>query len=481
VKKSNENSNPFELHTERIATTSHSGKRVYLYPAFVKGIFRNSRSIVYAILIVIFLGLPWLQINGHPAILLDIAHRRFSIFGLTFWAHEAPILILVLLSFVLSIGLLTAVLGRVWCGWGCPQTVFIDSVFRRIEEWLEGVGLSRKHFDEQKPSLKKYSLKGLKWFLFFIASLIITHSFLAYFVGAKNVLAMMTQSPTENLTSFLVVVISTAIILFDFGWFREQFCIIACPYGRFQSVLMDEDSIVVAYDHKRGEPRKQDRNDTDFKGDCINCYRCVQVCPTGIDIRRGTQLECIMCTACIDACDDVMTKIGKEPGLVRYDSENALKGKKTAFIRPRTIIYSLLLTIVLSALFWMVSHRNMLPTYVARSTNPPYVVLENNRIQNQFTIRIHNQYFHPVTATLALEPESSQQGISLITPLAENQVEPGKSSDTIAFIQFPNNLLENGRSSLAIKLISTVKNNLNNTKSGSKIKNVEVVLIGPRN
>lgn len=465
--------NPFELHAERLATTSYSGSRVYLYPAFVKGFFRNARSIVYSILIIIFLGLPWININGHPAILLDIAHRRFSLFGLTFWAHEAPILILVLLSFVLGIGLITALFGRIWCGWACPQTVFIDSLFKRIEESLEGTGLARKRFDEQKLSVKKMAIKGIKWGIFLLISLVITHSFLAYFVGAKHVLQMMTQSPNENLKSFLVVIFSTAIILFDFGWFREQFCIIACPYGRFQSVLMDENSIVVAYDKNRGEPRKKDRNDTAFTGDCINCYRCVQVCPTGIDIRRGTQMECIMCTACIDACDDVMSKINKPKGLIRYDSENALEGIKTKFLRFRTIIYTILLSIVLSVLAFLVSHRNMTPIHSSRMANPPYIVLNDGNIQNQFTFTIHNQYFDGIKLSLSLSDELQQQGIKLIVPLKSIEINSGQSMPYIAFLQFPKTLLEDGKKNIQLQ-----KDIVH--RGEDKIGFQEVVIIGPR-
>ncbi len=230
----------FELPQERLATTSKQGNRVYLYPATVKGFFRKWRTIVYWALILFFLGLPWLKISGKPVILLDILHRKFVLFGVKFWAHDAPILVLVFLLFVIIIGLVTALFGRVWCGWACPQTVFIDGIFNAIASALEGNGLAQKRFNNRPPSFTKTSIKTIKWALYTIASLLITHSFLAYFVGADQVLDIIQRSPAEHPASFLTVLISSAIILFNFGWFKEQFCIIACPYGRLQSVLSEK-------------------------------------------------------------------------------------------------------------------------------------------------------------------------------------------------------------------------------------------------
>lgn len=314
------NTNPFELPEDRLASTTATGKRVYIHPASVSGVFKRWRNKIHTVFILIFLMLPWTKVAGHQTVLLDIANRKFSLFGVTFWAHDAPMLVLVFLTFVLTMGLVTALFGRVWCGWACPQTVFIESVYRRVEEWIEGTPHQRSRLDSAPLSVSKVVKRVVKWGLFIGISLVITHSFLAYFVGSSNLIGMISQSPSQHPGPFIMIVISTAIIAFDFGWFREQFCIIACPYGRMQSVLMDDHSLVVAYDATRGEPRKQDRHDTASTGDCINCYRCVQVCPTGVDIRRGVQLECIMCTACIDACDSVMDKINKPKGLIRYES-----------------------------------------------------------------------------------------------------------------------------------------------------------------
>lgn len=330
-----------ELPEERLATTDEKGKRVYLYPDDIKqGHYRNLRVKLRAFLVIFFLFLPWIKIQGHQAVLLDIPHRRFAILGLTFWAHDAPIFLFVLGILAFGIFLVTALLGRIWCGWACPQTVFIDGVFRRIERWIEGDSVERRKLDDGPWNENKVFKKILKWFLFLLVSLVITHSFLAYFVGTDELLVMIRRPPLENITSFLVMAASTAVILFDFGWFREQFCVIVCPYGRFQSVLMDDDSWAVMYDEKRGEPRRGRVPEGKSEGDCVNCYRCVQVCPTGIDIRRGLQLECIACTACIDACDEVMDRLGKEQGLIRYDTLTQMSGKKVQWLRARTVIYA---------------------------------------------------------------------------------------------------------------------------------------------
>ena len=463
----------FELPEERLATTTSSGKRKYLYPAIVSGYFRHLRTKLYYVLIVIFLGLPWITVAGQPLILLDVYHRKFIVFGIQFWAHEAPILVLVFLCFVIGIALITALFGRVWCGFACPQTVFIDAVFSRIESFFEGKGLARKRFDESRVSLKKILIKSAKWACFFLASLVITNSFLAYFVGAERVINMIQHSPLDNMTSFLVVFVSLLIILFNFGWFREQFCIIACPYGRLQSVLMDDDSLVVGYDAKRGEPRKEDAKDNSFTGDCINCYRCVQVCPTGIDIRRGTQMECIMCSACVDACDTVMTKLKKQTGLIRFDSENGLKQQATKLIKNRFWVYLVLLSIVLSALSYSLSHRESVAVFAKRLSNPPYSEINETLIQNHFTLKITNQNFYNILASYDLSDDDIQKGIRLIKPIKRIHIKAGKTDNYSFFIRFPKTLLDQGRQSIQLKQIIQ-------SRSDQVESNQEIIIIGPR-
>lgn len=462
--------NPFDLDQERLASTSETGARVYFYPAKVVGFFRKYRNWVYRALIIFFIALPWIKVGGRQWMLLDVVHRRFSIFGLQFWGHDAPMLVLVLLAFVLFMGLITALWGRVWCGWPCPQTVFIDQVYRKIEEWIEGAPLVRKRRNDGPMTPKKFGLKSIKWGLYTLVSLVLTHSFLALFVGSDNLLKMIQHSPLEHPSAFIVILITTGIILFDFGWFREQFCIIACPYGRFQSVMMDENSLVVGYDEKRGEPRKKDKTDTQH-GDCINCYRCVQVCPTGIDIRRGVQLECIMCTACIDACDTVMSKIGKPKGLVRYDSEAQLKtSQKTKYIRPRTIIYTVLLIAAITTLSILIAHRNPVDTFFVRGKKTPYVITENAWIRNQFNVHIHNQQFEDIEMYFESE---NRENYSIITPVKVLYIPAGKTTQTIMFIEANPTLFKNGNGTIKIK------EHVIEAGQETQIRSKTVSLIGP--
>ncbi|MBF0491338.1 MAG: cytochrome c oxidase accessory protein CcoG [Deltaproteobacteria bacterium] len=467
--------NPKDLPPDRLSTTDEKGNRVYLYPAEVKGVFQKWRTRLHAFLIVFFLALPWIKIQGHPLLLLDIPHRRFAIFGLTFWAHDAPMLFFVFATLFLGLALLTCLLGRVWCGWACPQTVFIEGVFRRIERWVEGDSVSRKQRDEGPFSLQKLFKKSIKWFLFLLASLLLAHSFLAYFVGSDELLQMMRSSPSENFTPFLVMAISTGIVLFDFGWFREQFCVIACPYGRFQSVFMDSHSISVAYDEKRGEPRRG--QSAEKEGDCINCYRCVQVCPTGIDIRRGLQLECVACTACIDACDEVMLKIERPKGLIRYDSISRLKNSKPIpWIRPRTLVYVLLLLGLLSAFAYTLSRRETLNAMLLRAKETPYQQIEENGkslIINHFRINFSNESFHPIKINLDLAEGWKEKGIELITVSNPVLIEAGINTKTDFFIKFPKTLLMSQVNSIQILLRPEKED------SEFKIQRKDVTLMGP--
>jgi len=308
------------LGDERLSTTDNKGNRIFLYPAEVKGFFRKHRNIVQVALILFFLVLPWLKWNGVQLFLFDIPNRTFHLFGILFKAHDAPLIFLVLAIVTIGLAFITALFGRVWCGWACPQTVFIDGVFRRIETWVQGDYLKRRKLTKDPWTSEKISKISFTWFLYFIVSAIIAHSFVAYFVGSDRLIAMILGTPQENWTAFTIVMGMTLVLLFDFGWFREQFCIIACPYGRIQAVLMDKKSMSVIYDYNRGEPRKDPAVSKDKQGDCVNCRRCVEVCPTGIDIRRGIQMECIGCTSCIDGCDVIMTEVKKPLGLIGYHS-----------------------------------------------------------------------------------------------------------------------------------------------------------------
>lgn len=463
--------------TDRLATTTETGSRVYLYLADVRGFFRRWRNHFYDVLLVIFLGLPWLKIDGQPLLLLDIPNRKFHIFGLVFWGHDLPILFLVIIIFLAALLLATALLGRVWCGWACPQTVFIDRVYRRIERWIDGSPVKQRQLAESDWNTTKIFKRTLKWSVFLLVSMIITHSFLAYFVGTDAVFEMITQSPAENPTSFAVIVFTTALILFDFGWFREQFCIIACPYGRLQSVLLDDDSVVVAYDTQRGEPRRTPDNKNTGYGDCVDCHRCVQVCPTGIDIRRGLQMECIACTACIDACDEVMTKIDKPKGLIRYDTERGLEGKKTRWIRLRVILYALILVAAAVGLSFIVSHRNLMTVNFVRATQTPFQLIDDGQaVINHVKMNIRNQRDVPVLATLTVSdaiPEADQVRLTMaMSPLT---IPAQKSLRQDVFVTFPRSMLrDHDRLPVVITVVAE-----DDPQTVLLTLEREVVLVGP--
>jgi cytochrome c oxidase accessory protein FixG len=455
---------------DHLATTTQDGRRVYLYPADVRGRFRRLRNGLNLGLILIFLGLPWFRIGGRPTILLDLPHRKFALFGVQFWAHDAPMIFLVLASLALSIFFVTAVFGRLWCGYACPQTVFVDGVFRRIERWIEGDALERRRLDQAPWSSNKLLKKLLKWAVFVAVSLVIGHSFLAYFVGTERLAEMMAHSPLVNPSSFLVMAAVSALVLFVFGWFREQFCLIVCPYGRFQSVLMDDRSLVVAYDSTRGEPRRGSMLNSGKTGDCVNCYRCVAVCPTGVDIRRGTQMECIACSACVDACDRVMERLAKAPGLIRYGTLGGAF-RWSSVLRPRALLYGGLCLASMIALGLKVRAHTSLSAEFIRATELPYqlVIAEDGTpsVINHFKLDLRNQDFDDFSVNVRLSSEARNRGVTLVMIQPEVHLKAGQSVRTDLFLRFPRELVKNGRASTALELF------------GKDALSMEVPLVGP--
>lgn len=446
-----------ELPQDRLATTDERGKRVLLFPADVEGKYHSRRRVVHALLVALFLILPWIKINGYQSILLDIAHRRFVIFGLAFWAHDAPLLVFVFGAVLIGISLLTAVKGRLWCGWGCPETVFVEFVYRQIERWIEGNAVQRKRLAQAPFSLKKLGIKGAKWGAFLVVTLIITHSFLAYFIGVEELGKWVRHSPAEHPTAFSVMAFTTAVLLFSFGWFREQFCIIMCPYGRFQSVLMDEHSLAVIYDEKRGEPRRGSDVPKAEQGDCINCYRCVQVCPTGIDIRRGVQMECVGCTACIDACDEVMLKQHKDPGLISYTTLEEMEGRKPKNIRPRVLILSVVLTGILAGLTYVLITRDPVKTTAFNAKNVPFTVLEPNKpdplVANQFFLVSSNYTFEDAAIEMRVADPALRDKIKLIIPTGQLKVKAGEEIKNPFLVEFHKSVLKQGRLRLTLEMV----------------------------
>jgi len=463
--------NIFELDPERLATTDAHGNRVYLYPEDVKGPWKDRRHLFYWFLMVIYLVVPWIYHKGKPLLQIDIFHREFTFFGNTWFGVEPIFMFLVVISSLFFIAFMTSLFGRVWCGWGCPQTVFIQGLFLKIEKLVEGNARKRRELDRGPWNAEKIIRKSIKWIIFTAISLHIAHTFFGYMLGPREVLHMSMKHPGENLGIFIGVMILSGIFLFDFGWFREQFCIIACPYGRMQSVLMDENSLIVAYDQKRGEPRRG-QVPREQEGDCINCYNCVKVCPTGIDIRRGTQLECIACTMCIDACDNIMEKLKRPKGLIRYSSENELKGQVRKKITPRSIIYAVISLAFVTALTVFLTSSSNLNFQFYRGAEAPFQIVENadgsKTIVNHFTMKVTHQGSAAHIAELEILEPTLKDKIQIVTILRPLKFDKPEVKTPI-FFKFDPKILVNGK--LPLKL--------NVKEEGKVTSTIEVPLVGP--
>lgn len=415
-----------EAPEEVLSTMTKDGKRKWLYPIESKGSFYWKRLALGWGLIAFFVLLPIIRINGKPAILLDFINREFAIFGMTFFPTDTFLLMVFGIAALLSIVIFTALFGRVWCGWGCPQTVYLEFVYRPIERWIEGKEHVRKKRNEGPWTWDKIWRRSLRFAIYGVISLALANVFVSYFVGWERLLLWMTQPPAQHWGFFLMMAITTGLILYDFGYFREQMCTIACPYARFQSVLMDEDSLIVSYDPNRGEPRarrskkkiKQElAGEIEAKGDCIDCFACVRTCPTGIDIRDGLQMECVACTQCIDACDSIMDKIEKPRGLIRYTSERELEHKKTRAVRPRTVVYGVLLVALVSMFAIAFTSRGSYDINVGRNVGEPFTVLQDGRITNRLRFRVRNLKNTPVSFEIqVIEPANTETRIIGVSP-----------------------------------------------------------------
>ncbi|MBL7670810.1 MAG: cytochrome c oxidase accessory protein CcoG [Bdellovibrionaceae bacterium] len=426
--------------TGTVPSLDEHGGRVGIIPAEVDGIWSRRKTKVQTFLLLLLLIVPWTRFENSQTILMDIPNRKFTFFGVTLWAHEAPLVFLVLIIAGLGLFFVTAVWGRVWCGWACPQTVFIDLVYRRLEILIEGKFVARRRMkiDPWTPTI--YFKKTLKWFSFFVVSSLIAHSLAAYFVGARELLQMMGDSPANNMTYFTIITLTTGLLLFNFGWFREQFCIIMCPYGRFQSALLDADSQVVLYDAVRGEPRRgrelaatPNKPTANKTGDCVACRRCVQVCPTGIDIRYGLQMECIACTACMDACDTMMEKMNRPKGLIRYGTQS---GKAVTLLRPRSLIYLALCIVFFVILGIQLKGRKEVDIGLLRALEAPYQIAQDEQgrkvLLNHFKLHLKNQTHHSIKAALSIDSKKWGNQFILTTP--ENPVDLPGGEDKVVHV-----------------------------------------------
>jgi len=397
-----------EEFRDHISTVDQeSGKRNWVYPKKPSGKFHKKRVLLSIFLLALLFGAPHIYIHGEPLLLFNILERKFVFLGQVFWPQDLYIFAFTMILFIVFVILFTVVFGRVFCGWVCPQTIFMEMVFRKIEYWIEGDWTHQKKLNKQRWNKEKILKKGSKHTLFLIISFLISNTFLAYIIGAEELWKIQTSPLSTHLGGFIAMVIFTLVFYLVFSVLREQVCTTICPYGRLQGVLLDKNSIVVAYDHERGEERSKFRKNEDRaelgKGDCIDCFQCVNVCPTGIDIRNGTQLECVNCTACIDACDDIMEAIDKPKGLIRYASENNIEGGKKFTWTGRTISYTVLLFFLLVIWGFLIGSRTNFDATILKQRGSTYQTLDDGILSNIYEINLINKTKEDYVIELRLE------------------------------------------------------------------------------
>ncbi|MDT0293599.1 cytochrome c oxidase accessory protein CcoG [Mesonia ostreae] len=383
---------------DTIGTLNEDGGRAFVFPKKPSGKWYEYRKYVSYVLLIFLIAAPFIKINGNQFMMFNVLERRFNIFGFPFWPQDLYLFVIIMIIGVVFILLFTAAFGRIFCGWICPQTIFMEMVFRRVEYWIDGDRGKQIRLSKMPWNAEKIKKRVLKWIIFFIISFLIANVFLAYLIGSDQLLRYITDGPFTHVSTFVSLLIFTGVFYFVFAWFREQVCIIACPYGRLQGVLLDDKSIVVAYDHKRGERetgrakfKKNEDREAIGKGDCIDCFQCVHVCPTGIDIRNGTQLECVNCTACIDACDHMMESVDLPKGLIRYASESNIEKKEKFKFTPRLKGYTAVLGILIAVLVGMLFLRNDVEARILRLPGQLYEHKADNMISNVYTFKLVNK------------------------------------------------------------------------------------------
>lgn len=455
-----------ETFRDHIATVDNKGKRNWIYPKKPSGKFYDLRKILSYFYLIVFFSLPFLKINGHPAILLNILERKFVIFGSVFWPHDFFIFGIAMLTFIVFVVLFTVVFGRLFCGWACPQTIFLEMVFRRFEYWIEGDATHQKALNAQPWNKEKILKKGLKFFAFFIISFIISNTFLAYIIGKDELFKIISEPLSEHWIGLSMLLLFTLIFYFVFAWFREQVCIIVCPYGRLQGVMLDKNSIIVAYDYVRGENRsKFKKNELRTSGDCIDCGLCVKVCPTGIDIRNGTQLECVNCTACIDVCNDIMKQVKLPQNLIRYDSEEGIKTKNKKLFTKRTIAYSIVLFLLVTLLSFLIFSRSDVETTILRTPGTLFQKNNDGTISNLYNLKIINKTQQEKPIELQIE-----DGPGYITMVGDGiTVKKESKAETTFFVFIPKEQIKERKTILKIGVYS----------NGTKIETVKTNFLGP--
>lgn len=465
-----------DVFRDSIGTIDEEGKRAWVYPKKPSGRYYRYRKYVSYVLLLILFASPFIKINGNQFLLFNVLDRKFNIFGLPFWPQDFYLFVISMIIGIVFLSLFTVVFGRIFCGWICPQTIFMEMVFRRIEYWIDGDRGAQMRLNKQPWNAEKIRKRVLKWTIFFLISFLVANVFLAYLIGSDILLTYIIEGPINHLSTFVALFIFTCVFYFIFAWFREQVCIIACPYGRLQGVLLDNRSIIVAYDYVRGEGekgrkkfRKNENRQELGHGDCIDCSQCVHVCPTGIDIRNGTQLECVNCTACIDACDDVMDKTGFQRGLIRFASEENIAKKAPFKFDLRMKGYTAVLTILVGILIGMLFVRTDVQANVLRVPGQLYNHEEGGIISNIYTYKIINKTtrdFNNVTIKVA---GKSNAEVVLVGKTSIFVPKQGMAEGTL-FIKFEESSLEEEKTKLILDVYS----------EGNKIETEKTIFLGPR-
>ncbi len=432
-----------------LPTMNEDGSRRWIRPKPSHGRFyRRRRDVAYGLIIIFFL-IPFVNLNGKPLILLDLPRREFTIFGTTFLPTDTLLLMLLVASVIITIFLLTALFGRVWCGWACPQTVYMEFLFRPIERLFEGGRSGSLQLDRQGLRGQLHPRRLGKHAAYVVLALFAAHTFLAYFVGVDQLAEWVRRSPVEHPTSFAIMALTTATMFADFAWFREQTCLVACPYGRIQSALLDQHSLIVAYDTRRGELRARGKTKTEGAGDCIDCGACVLTCPTGIDIRDGLQMECVHCTQCADACDEIMRKVNRPEGLVRYGSQASMTGQAAHRLRPRTVLYPAALALTFGGFLFSLGTKPSAEVTVLRGLGEPYVIEQDGRVANQLRVKITNRAGGDRDFSVAID---GIEGGTMIAPQNPLRVEHGKTETSGVFVLLPRAAFEKGERAVTVKV-----------------------------
>ena len=382
---------------DTVYTINEDGSRNFIQLADVHGPWQRRRNVIYVVLLALYLGMPWIEVGGNPLIHIDIPNRVAHLFGATFTNQDFHLVFFLVSGLGFALFVTTSLWGRLWCGFVCPQSVFMEGVVRRIERWIEGPKMRRLTRARKPWTFDNVWRKALKHFVLWCVATLFVHVFLSYFIPVRELLA---SRPWEHPVALFWTLFWAGLLYFDFAWFREQTCIVICPYGRLQSALIDPDTLIIGYDERRGEPRHKG---VAQGGDCVDCFRCVEVCPTGIDIRAGLQMECIGCANCIDACDTVMEKIGKPRGLVRYDSQRGFETGDRRFLRPRVWVYAILAVVGLTVFSFRVVGRTSFQANLLRTSGIPFSFVED-RIRNLYTLHVQNKGGAAATYTIAADP-----------------------------------------------------------------------------